>query len=672
MKTIIIQNTRKSWRVLPVLVLAGAFLIVQAAGVWPGDKSSKAVHAASLSTFNVSEDTFLSSIAPNTEYGSDTKISLCGNGTNTCSVDSSDEKRGLVKYVVSGMPAGSVITSAKIRYYTQNTNASSFGFKVVTDNTWTEADANWTNSNALTTTGSTYTSPAGTSVGWYEVDITGAVSGNGTYSFYVYNTDTTSSRISTKETTSPASTGSQLLLESYVPVTTTFTTTEDTVIQSNSPNTVWGADSRMITCGSGTNVCNVDSADEKRSLMKFNVSGLDGNVTSAKLRFYATTGNTPVLNVQKVTDNTWTEAATTWNNGNALTTDATVYNSNSGTSAGWYEADVTSAIPYDGTYSFVITNPNDFPTRFASKESTSPVAAPELVVTTGQPDPLVVAAGDISTITTTGGNKMTSDLILSINPDAVITTGDNQYNTGSLSDFQTYFHPTWGRFKSKIHPSPGHHEYYSDSTAAGYFGYFGAAATPNDPTCTASCDGYYSWDYEDWHLVALNTNHYSNPSQPSTTYCGFVACDATSEQIAWLEADLAATTKGCTLVYWADPRWSSGANHGSNTAMGAIWDVLYDAKVDLAINGHEHLYERFAKQNPSGTAVSDGVRQFTVGTGGNAPLYNFDTILANSEAHDNSTRGVLKLKLHGNSYDWEFAPVSGGSYTDSGSATCNQ
>jgi hypothetical protein len=87
---------------------------------------------------------------------------------------------------------------------------------------------------------------------------------------------------------------------------------------------------------------------------------------------------------------------------------------------------------------------------------------------------------------------------------------------------------------------------------------------------------------------------------------------------------------------------------------------------DLVLNGHEHWYERFAPQTPDGVAdATYGIREIVAGTGG-GPRYSLGTLDANSEVHDGSTWGVLKLTLKQNSYDWQFLPVSGGSFTDSG------
>ena len=90
----------------------------------------------------------------------------------------------------------------------------------------------------------------------------------------------------------------------------------------------------------------------------------------------------------------------------------------------------------------------------------------------------------------------------------------------------------------------------------------------------------------------------------------------------------------------------------------------------MVVNGHDHNYERFASQNPSGAADSArGIRGFVVGTG--AGLHPFATIKANSEKRNADTHGVLKLTLNPTSYDWQFVPVAGKTFTDSGSTSCH-
>ena len=72
-----------------------------------------------------------------------------------------------------------------------------------------------------------------------------------------------------------------------------------------------------------------------------------------------------------------------------------------------------------------------------------------------------------------------------------------------------------------------------------------------------------------------------------------------------------------------------------------------------------------------GAANAAGIREFVVGTGGASHGYPFGTPLATSEVRNDSTWGVLKLTLHATGYDWQFVPVAGSTFTDSGSDSCS-
>ena len=114
------------------------------------------------------------------------------------------------------------------------------------------------------------------------------------------------------------------------------------------------------------------------------------------------------------------------------------------------------------------------------------------------------------------------------------------------------------------------------------------------------------------------------------------------------------------------PRFSSGASSG-NTALGPLWQDLYDYGVELLLSGHDHDYERFAPMNATGGLdAAHGVVQMVVGNGG-VNETGATTVKANSLVRDFTTFGVLKLTLHATSYDWELLPVAGATFTDSGS-----
>jgi hypothetical protein len=262
-------------------------------------------------------------------------------------------------------------------------------------------------------------------------------------------------------------------------------------------------------------------------------------------------------------------------------------------------------------------------------------------------DPVLVAAGDIAPPGTGWGHRATSDRILAIDPTVVLTLGDNQYPSGTLSDFRRHYGRTWGRFKTRTRPSPGNHD-YETAGAAGYFRYFGKLAKPRGRS-------YYSFDLGAWHLISLDSNIDLRPG---------------SRQDRWLRADLAATTRRCILAYWHHPRFTSGAHQGDNPRVGPFWDTLYTARADVVLSGHEHNYERFAPQNPAGRATPQGIRQFVVGTGG-VDLLGFAGAKPNSQVRSSSTWGVLVLVLHPRSYRWRFVSEDGDVVDRGGPVACH-
>ena len=271
----------------------------------------------------------------------------------------------------------------------------------------------------------------------------------------------------------------------------------------------------------------------------------------------------------------------------------------------------------------------------------------------------VGAAGDIacdpSSNTPTSHScqeQATSNLLTAMSPDAVLPLGDNQYTAGALSAFQQVYGPTWGRELAITHPVPGNHE-YGTSGAAGYFGYFGAAAGP-------SSRGYYSYNLGSWHLIALDSE------------CAFIGgCAKGSAEETWLRQDLAANPGVCTLAYWHRPRFSSSSSTPSDSSFSTFWTDLFNAGADLVLNGHAHDYERFAPQDPSQLPnPQNGVSEFIVGTGGD-DFQKMGVPLPNSVVRNSSTFGVLKLTLGSGSYSWQFEPIAGSTFTDSGSAPCH-
>jgi len=257
---------------------------------------------------------------------------------------------------------------------------------------------------------------------------------------------------------------------------------------------------------------------------------------------------------------------------------------------------------------------------------------------------VLVGAGDIAQCGSPGAEK-TAKLLDGISG-TVFAAGDNAYVNGSATDYRDCYDPSWGRHRSRTRPVPGNHEYQTPG-AAGYFEYFGASAGPAGL-------GYYSYTLGAWKVLALNSE---------------ASADAGSAQLQWVRDQLTNDPHLCTAVYWHRPLFSSGRN-GPNADMQPLWRVLYSMGVDIVINGHDHVYERFAPQTPEGQPDPvKGIRQFTVGTGGGLPT-EVVARAASSEVTA-SVLGVASFTLQSDRYSWEFIPVEGQTFRDSGTGMCH-
>lgn len=254
---------------------------------------------------------------------------------------------------------------------------------------------------------------------------------------------------------------------------------------------------------------------------------------------------------------------------------------------------------------------------------------------------VLVGAGDISSCD--NDNDQATAKLLDTITGTVFILGDNVYIDATYSDFTNCYHPTWGRHKDRTKPVPGNHEYFT-TDAAGYFQYF-----DNVPP-------YYAYDLGDWRIYALNSE---------------IDVSSTSPQIQWLKNDLVVKSRLCVLAYWHTPLWSTRYEDGSDSTYETLWKTLHDAGAELVVNGHVHNYERFKEMNADGLAVSPGLREIVVGTGGVNHDRYVGTSLSTSEVLNSSTYGVLKLILSPTNYSWEFVPVSGGPFKDTGSTNCH-
>ena len=425
----------------------------------------------------------------------------------------------------------------------------------------------------------------------------------------------------------------------------------------------------------------VDASPLINSYLRFSVSGLSGQAVSrALLKVYANTATTHDLAVKSVANTTWSESTINYNNAPAL--DATLASVTSVTAGTWVTLDVTPYVTGDGTFSLGLATAGETAVSLASRESGA--NAPQLVLTPGgaatptfTQQPTIIASGnilllagdicrhDFGGIDYTANCRKTGDLVRSVlaaNPVTLVQTlGDNVNNDNGTasydSEFTDLYGPNWGSFLSITHAVMGNHDHLPPSGITPYFNYFGAKAGPKP-------QGYYSYNIGlNWHVIVLNA---------ACSLAG--GCGTGSPQYNWLKNDLAANTRKCVLAAWHQPRWTSG-RFSDFSAYAPWWTLLYQNKVDIVANGHNHNYERFNLIDPSEQAAPDGIREFIVGTGG-APGDHYtyaEHPLDPNEAVRNQivVYGLLKLTLNSSSYSWNYLPVPGYTFTDSGTTACH-
>jgi calcineurin-like phosphoesterase family protein len=265
------------------------------------------------------------------------------------------------------------------------------------------------------------------------------------------------------------------------------------------------------------------------------------------------------------------------------------------------------------------------------------------------PAEVILVAGNIATCGST--NDEATAAILDTLSGTVFTLGDNAFPSGSAESYRECYEPSWGRNKARTYAALGNHEYEGGNASAS-FDYFGERVGPRDL-------GYYSRDLGNWHIIVLNVNDLHDFEEGSA-------------QDKWLQADLVAHSRSCTLAIWHNPRFFSSNTVGwtSNAFITVLWNRLYAAGVDIVLNGQQHQYERFPPMTPAGTPdETRGIREYNVGTGGEST--EMPTAIAQHSEVLTDAFGVLKLTLDAGSYSWEFVPTVPGQFSDTGSGTCH-
>ena len=234
-------------------------------------------------------------------------------------------------------------------------------------------------------------------------------------------------------------------------------------------------------------------------------------------------------------------------------------------------------------------------------------------------------------------------------PDApILAVGDLEQGRGTPGEFADCFAPVWGDLRERTLPAPGNHEYITPGAFA-YYDFWGAQAGPDRR-------GYYAVTWRNWLLLSLNSEIDAKPG---------------SEQARWIDNHLHAFPDACLLAFFHRPAHALSYRRFGENAM-ALFQQIHAAGGSVALNGHNHIYERSKPITADGQPDDiDGMMRFTVGPGGAIlPPHSPEALPEHIDKVLIGVPGLLRLVLDDNSFSWTFHLAPDGAAGDQGTAPC--
>lgn len=338
-------------------------------------------------TFPAVADAYVASDFATTSYGV----------SGTLKADASPEYRSYLRFNVNGLSG--LVTNATLRLYTTSSSSTGYQVRQVSSQNWEEGSITYANAPAV---GSVIGSSGNFSSGnWTTVDVSSLINGNGVYDLALTTTSTSNmdfySRDSTNanrpqlviqtnggsvptatptptNTSTPTGTAMATQTNTPTPLPTstgtalTFTPIADSYVNASSPSTNYGSLTTL----------RVDASPEIRSYLRFNVQGLNGTVTRARLRVYANSASSQGWQARSVSDNTWGE--NTINYSNAPPVGSVLGSSGAVSTNTWAIVDVTAYVTGNGSFDLALTTTGSTALSLSSRQSGA--NAPQLIIET--------------------------------------------------------------------------------------------------------------------------------------------------------------------------------------------------------------------------------------------------------------------------------------------------
>ena len=283
----------------------------------------------------------------------------------------------------------------------------------------------------------------------------------------------------------------------------------------------------------------------------------------------------------------------------------------------------------------------------------------------GYPSYTIGVIGDYGIVqgTTTQSFKVAESLT-SDNPDFVLTTGDNNYqtNTRSFDDtvgqlYHQFMYPYTGASGSgalvnRFFPVIGEsdNDVTGDVTCSFYTNFFtNLSPWASNTGSLRPHYRYYTFKKGNVQFFCLN----SDSNEPD-------GVTQTSVQSKWLKQEISSSVSDKNILWriavFHHPWISSGVPGHLGTWMEWPWK---NWGIDVCLTGHDHFYERLESNN---------VTLIVQGAGG-ASLYSFSTNPPQSKFRWNSNHGYSLIESRGNKLTFSLYDMYGNFIPDTGTAT---
>jgi hypothetical protein len=260
----------------------------------------------------------------------------------------------------------------------------------------------------------------------------------------------------------------------------------------------------------------------------------------------------------------------------------------------------------------------------------------------------------------TSRSEALANLVDNLNPDFIITTGDNSYGSNPIDDqigryYSDYIGSYAGAYgpgspTNRFFPSLGSHDYNDGGGLNAYSAYFTLPDTGISNNNTSGNERYYDFVQGPVHFFVINS--YRDEPDGLTN---------TSTQAQWLQAQLAASSSLWNIVFMHHPPYSSGEQHGSTTVMQWPYE---DWGATAVLAGHDHTYERLIRDDNND---SIDFPYFVTGLGARVPRVFNSIPEPGSVVRYNGANGTMLIEANLDSIAFEFYSVedtAGGTLID--------